>query len=68
MNNVLFFTLPPYKGPITVKHSSYRDLFPQQQRGWSIKLITHLHLVLRLRKCGAIPSLPSYLFMVKFLI
>jgi hypothetical protein len=33
-----------------------------------VKLITHLHLVLRLRKRGATPPLPKYVFMACCLI
>jgi hypothetical protein len=31
---------------------------PLEQGGWSVKLITYLNFVLRLRKRGALPSLP----------
>jgi hypothetical protein len=34
----------------------------------NVKLTTHLHLVLRLRMRGAIPSLPQYVFMAWCLI
>jgi len=34
-------------------------LAPLKQSGWSVKLITYLNFVLRLRKRGALPSSPT---------
>jgi hypothetical protein len=36
----------------------------QGKSSWGVKLTTYLHLVPRLRMCGAIPLLPLYAFML----
>jgi len=40
-----------------VNCKGYRGLIPPEQRGWGMKLATHLYLVPRLGMRGAIPPL-----------
>jgi hypothetical protein len=52
-------TLSPY----SLLLNGCRGLVPWALSGRSVKLTTHLHLVLRSGVRGAIPSLPQYVFM-----
>jgi hypothetical protein len=45
-------------GPPNLLSNGYRGLFPRGKIGRSVKLITHLQLVPRSRKCGSIQLLP----------
>jgi hypothetical protein len=45
-------------GPLSLLSNGHRRLFPLGQSGGRLKLTTHVHLVPRLRKLGAIPTLP----------
>jgi hypothetical protein len=49
-------------GPTSLLFNSYGGV---SSRGWSngsVKLISYLRLVLRLRRCGVVPPLPLYSF------
>jgi hypothetical protein len=48
--------------------SGYWGLLSQEVKELVMKLTTHLHLVLRLRMCGAIPPLPQYVSMLCYLV
>jgi len=55
----LFFFSQPHQdqicGPPSVLSNGYQWFFPREQTGLGVKLTTHLHLVLRLGKCGVVP-------------
>jgi len=55
-------------GPPSLLSSGYQVFSPQRQSCQGMKLTTHLHLVIRLLKCGAVPLLPNYSFMVWYLV
>jgi hypothetical protein len=69
MVEFLFFFLPvsiPAMGPTQVLYSKGTGaLSSEGKSGWGVKLITHLHLVPRLRMRGAVPP---YVFMALFLV
>jgi hypothetical protein len=45
-------------GPLSLLSYGYRGLFPPGKSGRGMKLITHLQLVLKSRKCESIHPLP----------
>lgn len=45
-----------------------RQLLSWEKGGWRVKLTTHLHLLLKSRMCGALPSLPNNVTYFSFLI
>jgi len=47
--------------PILV-YIGYQRLFPRGQSDWSVKLTTHVQLVVALRMCGVMPQLPICLY------
>jgi hypothetical protein len=55
-------------GTPNLLYNGYWVLFPQGQNGWVVNMTVRLHSVLRLRLCGAIPSISSYIFMVWYLV
>jgi hypothetical protein len=46
-------------GPPSLISNGYQELFQWEQSDWSVKLTTHVHLVLRSRVCGAMPLFPN---------
>jgi len=54
-------------GPPTLL-TSYRGFLSRRYSDRIVKLITHLHLMLRSRMRGAVPPLPHYVFMMWCLI
>jgi hypothetical protein len=50
-------------GPSSLLFNEYRS-YVQAINGWSVKMVTHLHLVRRLRMTGAKPLFPLYALMV----
>jgi hypothetical protein len=60
------FTFPyrPYRlsDPSSLLSNGYRGIFPREKSGSSVKLTTHLQLLLRSRKRGSITSTPPYAF------
>jgi hypothetical protein len=50
-------------GPHSFLSNVHRGIFSLGYSGRGVKLITHLHLVSRLRTCEVIPPLPQYVFM-----
>jgi hypothetical protein len=55
-------------GPSDLLSDGYWDLFPWGKCNQCMELNTHLHLVLSLRRCGAIPPLLQYVFMAWYLV
>jgi hypothetical protein len=49
-------------------YDGYRELFPQGSSGQHVKLITHLHLVPKLKIRGNIPPRPQYISMEWYLV
>jgi hypothetical protein len=65
VREILFFTS---QRSVRIRGSGCRGLFPQAQSGRGVNLTAHFHLIPRLRMRGAVPSLPSYAFVVLCLI
>jgi hypothetical protein len=49
--------MPPLWGSPTLLSNGYRALFSLEKRDRNVKLTTRLHLIPRLRMCGAVPPL-----------
>jgi hypothetical protein len=47
----------------SISSCGYKGLLPQEEKGWCVKLTTHLHQVPRLRIGGAILPFVQYVFM-----
>jgi hypothetical protein len=53
----------PILGPTPSPMQGVPGLLPRGYSSRTVKLTTHLHLVPKLRICGAIPTLPQHVFM-----
>jgi hypothetical protein len=68
----VYFKYKSIVGKLTIEITLHRIrnyffLYPRGKSRNSMKLFTHLHLMLRLRNCEGLPSLPLYTFMAWFL-
>jgi hypothetical protein len=54
-----FFKTSRLWNPPNLLFNGYWQLFHQEQSGWGIALSTHPHLMLRLRKYGAVTPVPQ---------